>query len=312
MGRDRTRQNATRSVPPIDVTTDTIHWARWAFSWDAGQITIGWSATGAGSLAGFVGASRPPPSIKGWTPARARRRGEWVARMLTAARPTLERLAAQGLRPHEVLDVIATVELFVAPPTRHRRKLEGDRKQRHRDAAILERAAALLPRYRPILEEHTPRLRVEVLGTDQVTVGHAYKILAEPGHLRRIAENLRAMPAPTGRQDWSLLLCARALHAVIARRAGRADARDVGELIRAAWPERYRPYHDEAAAAEADTARKLLARARKAVDPEDVEAILGADGLHTRPPTVPENVPAATRNQPKTTPRRSQDKRKTR
>lgn len=315
MGSERPRQNSPRSVTPIDVTADTIHWAGWAFSWDAGPLTIGWSATGAGSQAGFIRASRPPPSIKGWTQARARRRGEWVARMLTAARPTLERLAAQGIRPHEVLDVVATVELFVAPLWRRRRELEGDRKQRLGEAKILESAARILSRYRLLLEKHTPRVRVEVLGSDQWVVGPAYKIYAEPDHLRWIAENLRAMPARTDRQDEAVLLCALALYEVIKRRLGQASARDVGELIEAAWPLHYRPRwgsDSDRAVNRVEAARKLLERARKAVDREEVDAILGKDGLHTRPPTVPEIVPAATSDKAKPTSRQPRAKRKTR
>lgn len=56
----------------------------------------------------------------------------------------------------------------------------GDRKQRLRDAAILERAASILPRYRLLLEDATPRVRLEV-DADRWQIGPAYQHPGESG-----------------------------------------------------------------------------------------------------------------------------------
>jgi hypothetical protein len=147
---------------------------------------------------------------------------------------------------------------------------------------------------------------------DRWQIGPAYSIQANPAHLRWIAENLRAMPSRTDRQDWSVLLAARAFEMLIARRlGGPVSPRDVGDLVQAAWPDRFRKHHRPADGVDpADAARKLLARARAAVDDEEAARVID-DGCRTRPPTVPEIVPATTSGQAKTTSRQPTTKRKT-
>jgi len=321
--------------PPAAVMDDLARWARGQVLPESGYVLrVGWSDTGPGRgrVAAVAGVEAHPAFPKPRSDV-AQRLGQRLCVLLSATLPAVAQLAARGVPARDVLTVLWRLD-------RNRSDAPKRRRQRAAEAKVLEQAALIVERYRPILERHTPWLRVQRPGDpSRWSLGHAF--YPDGAWLAWIAENLRGMPprragAPP---EWRALASARALEVLVKRAGSKVIAREISAVVAAAWgPEAHWHGEDPGRAA-----RALLARARQRVTLKQLEQLLafggedipgpagpglgddalraGLDVRASAQPTaraagrpgrnVPVNVPASTRSQPKPTPRRPRAKRKT-
>jgi hypothetical protein len=270
-------------------------WARYAFPFV--NVEIGWSQTRSGWIAAVTraaawGVRRATAEATGGLVtkdlSRDHPRGAWCARLLTDGLPALERLAARGGDPVAPLKILARIE-DQRPARQHQAKVLADTKRLRRDALALERAVAALRRH-PRLADGTPLAEVLRREPDGVKPYGRTLYAWSLEVLGWAAAELRSVaPRPTGKpQEREARVAALAL-----TRMG-ATKRDVGELLGAAGLG-YRT---------SDGTAKLLKRARGGkADVAAAERVIAT--------AVPKNVPAATRTQPKTTPRQPTTKKKT-
>ena len=323
MGGPQCDRDVRDSVPP-PLTAELARWARGQVLLESGCVLrIGWSDTGPGRgrVAAVAGVQAHPAFPKPRSDV-AQRLGQRLCALLSATLPAVAQLAARGVPARDVLTVLWRLD-------RNRSDAPKRSRQRDAEAKVLEQAALIVERYRPILERHTPWLRVQRPG-DERRWGLGHPFYPEGVWLAWMAENLRNMPSrgAGAPPEWRVLAAARAIEILMKRAGGKVGAREISAAVRAAWP-------NDAQWPSADqhrTARKLLARARERVTDKQLERLLGFDGegmpgppgpglgedalradldVRAQRQNVPANVPASTRNQPKPTPRQPRAKRKT-
>jgi len=331
--RDRNKQG---SVPPA-LTAELARWARAQVVIESGcLLRVGWSDTGQGWPVAAVAGVEAHPSCPNARPDVAQRAGRRLCSLLSATLPAVSQLTARGVPARDVLWVLWRLERTRRDPPKPSRK-------RQAEAKALEQAAVIVERYRPLLEHHTPWLRVERAGDGaRWRLGHPF--YPDGAWLAWVAENLLGMPSqPAGaRPEWHVLAAARAIEILVRRAGGKAVAREISAAVRAAWPNDAQwPGADRERAA-----RKLLARARQRVTDEQLERLLGLlsdkdkveapdplgpglggnaallaefragtvptdRAIAERARNVPANVPAATKNRPHSSPRQPRAKKKT-
>ena len=288
------------------------------------DLQIAWGQTSADPVAQIV-TLRPEPSFAAYRPKRAFADGERVCQLLTDVQRPIASLVARGAHFEDVEDVLALLWFL---DRKHQSPI-GSARTRVREAATVEQTAAILMKYKDLLYKKTPWASAPSWpGGRRSTYLYTFASEMLPWVARTLRDDLQA---PTGkRAKRGILIVVRVLDELLRRRGVIAPAREIAAVIQAAWPSQYKPgAFDEAA-----TARKLLTRARRAIDDEIVVDVLGnlpssvRASLARLPPKdripvvgggfigiirdVPANVPATPRTQSKTTPPHSRVKRKTR
>jgi hypothetical protein len=170
------------------------------------------------------------------------------------AYPAVERLHNLGVRLVPLLNEITETRLTLE----HRKQLRSaihSAENRDRDAQILEEAAAVLDKWRPVLSRHTPTINITLPGKkgwikQQKAYPDSFGLRWTANALRRMGPGKRHRPA-----EIEILQCAFRLKEMITEQIGTPRIREIGELLHAAFPEDFHP-HD---VVEATT--KLLQRA---------------------------------------------------
>jgi hypothetical protein len=318
-GETEVGKSEQHSVAPKDLLRGLARWGHHAVHGCA--LKVVWGRTANAPVAQVV-TLRPRPNFRAYNPRRAQTQARRVCQLLTDLQPPLAALLARGATVDDAIDIVSLawdlerqVGIIRIDPAR----------ERSREAAVLEQAAAIVAKWEPALREKTRWVHIE-LGDGRRRHTYTYTFCSE--FLPWLAESLRVLQAPAGRRAGrEVLILVRVLEELLRRRGIAPVAQEIAAIPHAAWPKLYRPGEFE----EAATARKLLARARRTITLAALERALTclpswhSPGHRRRIPVrgggwielvqvsknVPANVPATPRIQAKPTPRQPPKKRKT-
>ncbi len=279
MERSQARIVCVSSPSPVMVAI--TEWARYGIPFVF--VELAWSSNRDGWIAKPVKVGLWP-AIKG-TPRKAdQARAEWIAGLATKSRGALERLAARGVDPQNLLAILAHAWLVERPAEQRDRAAISSAKRAQREAAILDEACAILRRHAASADEQTPLVSFEE--DEALYVWSAYRVSQEV--LAWLAAQLRAVPS--GREarkrgsahrpkETTMQMAALALQATIRRETatvGRpySGVAEIAELLSAAWGD----YVD----ADGERTKGLLRRARC-----DKDVLAAADRLLDFATTLP-------------------------
>jgi hypothetical protein len=178
-------------------------------------------------------------------------------REVPGAYPAVEKLHCLGVAVRPLLSEITDLRLRRGYVRQIRAAIRS-RKEREKDAEILDEAARLVAKWEPVLSQYTPMINITIPGRDKwwqqkkaYPDSQALKWVA--GILRDIGSGQRHRAS-----DIDLLKCALKLRDLITAQIGTPRVGEIGQLLQAAFPEDFYPEKDLA-----DATNKLLKRAEK-------------------------------------------------
>jgi hypothetical protein len=156
------------------------------------------------------------------------------------AYPAVERLHGLGVAVLPLLNEITETLLTLGYEKQIRSAIRSA-ENRERDADLLDQASVVLEKWKPILSQYTPTINITLPGKkDWYKQQKAYP---EPPALKWVANAVRSIgPGKRHRAaEIELLKCALKVKELIVNQIGTPRTREIGELLRAAFPEDFNP-----------------------------------------------------------------------